>query len=513
MKMLYASATVGSKLKRIAPLGFDRPTEALIKLCIERQPELTLSGPEQADLLVINGDQSEAPEQLQQRYLKQYSQPGVLISRRPMEWPGFTRLEKPFSSEQFVEALQNAAQLASQSKVVEQPDLAAASGATAKGQDRRSDAYQAYCSRVAASQSALQQMQQNRKQQSQQASLLKVRLQQGLEASRRAAEDAVQQLQQQTEAEQAAPVKPTKPKPSTARRPKAESSSKAKPQAVKKSTPKTAKPRVDAPAPDPIPTDFVRPAVGGNYLELDLPVTEPKLLPEPPVVASTPVLPTASPEGIAAEPMNPVQKPMDRAMIDRCCGHSPDLNLRNPNSRRRAFFNTEGCFMTWLPKAVNKARLNQMPVQISGLPSPLIYLPEQDCFWGDFDQELLLQYCLSKFSIGELTLRSRPDLVAIEPQGKLAEPLLESRQALIWKVALWTTRGRLTEQLEPETIYTLNFKPDFRQLLMTPGAEHITELWHQQSLSATDLIHRLKLHQRFVFAFMSAANALGWLQR
>ena len=200
-------------------------------------------------------------------------------------------------------------------------------------------------------------------------------------------------------------------------------------------------------------------------------------------------------------------------MIDRCCGHSPDLNLRNPNSRRRAFFNTEGSFLSWLPRMVNKARWNQMPVQLTGLPSPLIYLPEQDRFWGDFDQELLLQYCLSKFGLGELQLQSRPDLLTASPQSKLADPLQELRQALIWKVALWTTRGRLTEQLEPETIYTLNFKPDFEQLLMTPGAEYITELWHQQSLSANDLIHRLKLHQRFVFAYMSAANALGWLQR
>ncbi|WP_421867094.1 hypothetical protein [Motiliproteus sp.] len=515
MKMLYASATVGNTLKRISLLGFDGATEALIKLCIERQSEMMLAAPEQADLLVINGDQSESPEQLQQRYLKQYSQPGVLISRRSMEWPGYIRLEKPFSSDQFVDALLKAARLATKPKAVAQPDLEPAPGGGHGGADRRSEAYQAYCSRIAASQSALQQLQQSKKQQSQQASLLKVRLQQGLEASRRAAEDAVQQLQQQAEAEvgvaPAADVTEAKSKPvSRSDKTTAPSANKA---VAKKAAPMAAKPVSQKSEAHPIPTDFIRPAVGGNYLELDLPIVDPKPLPEPPVPASAPVLPTAVAKDIAAEPTLPVQDPMDRAMIDRCCGHSPDLNLRNPNSRRRAFFNTEGSFMTWLPKAVNKARLNQMPVQISGLPSPLIYLPEQDCFWGDFDQELLLQYCLSKFSIGELQLRSRPDLVAIEPQGKLAEPLKESRQALIWKVALWTTRGRLTEQLEPETIYTLNFKPDFTQLLMIPGAEHITELWHQQSLSATDLIHRLKLHQRFVFAYMSAANALGWLQR
>lgn len=544
MKMLYASATVGSKLKRIAALGFDGPTEALIKLCIDRQPELMLSDAEQADLLVINGDQGEPSEQLQQRYQSLYSQPGVLISRRLMQWPGYIRLEKPFTSDQFVEALLQAAQQASQPRMVEQPNLERPSRSSAKGEDRRSDAYQAYCSRVAASQSAMQQLQQSRKQQSQQASLLKVRLKQGREASLRAAEDAVQQLTRQNplptesagqsptskpsieQPPQQKPVKPIQVQASLAQTPESALAPKPK---IKATTPKVeiekpkaeaakpkkkvAKPAIKAAVPDPIPTDFVRPAIGGNYLELDPPLSEPAPLPESPVPVSTPVKAAVEPREIAVEVPRFTPEPMDRAMVDRCCGHNPDLNLRNPNSRRRAFFNTEGSFMAWLPRAVNKARLNQMPVQISGLPSPLIYLPEQDCFWGDFDQELLLQYCLSKFSLGELELRTRPDLSAIEPKGKLDKPLKEPREALIWKVALWTTRGRLTEQLEPETIYTLNFRPNFEQLLMTPGADHITELWHQQSLSANDLIHRLKLHQRFVFAYMSAANALGWLQR
>ncbi|MEH6651663.1 MAG: hypothetical protein V7707_16715 [Motiliproteus sp.] len=472
MNIFAMPGSIKTAIKRVALLGFDGPSQASIKLFFAKQPELSLVQPELAELLVVNGDQGLSPEQLFSDYLERYGRPGVLISARELQWPGFVLLKKPYSSSELIGAIAQSEdstyleqiRCALDSTGVKEPlpSVAMVEPASAEPApaviDLRTDAFGDYKARVDAGLDAMQRLQEAKQQQGQKQALLKQRLHEGREASRLAAKSAVAQMMA-VDFDADADVRVKQP----------------------------VKTKITPPSPDKAP------AYPASELESIKPLEELHLLP-----------PSA--------PQPRVVK-MDQSMINRCCGHHPDVNVRNPQQRRGLYFNASGAFLNWLPRAVNKARLSQLPVEIAGLPCPLIYLPEEDCFWGDFDQELLLQYALSRFGMTELELRNRPDLEMIKPVARNADPIHEPRDALIWKMALWSTRGRLSQHLDPEAVYTLVAKPDFSRLLAIPHAEDITELWHQQCFSAVNVIRMLQVPQRYVFAYMSAADALGWLQR
>ena len=84
--------------------------------------------------------------------------------------------------------------------------------------------------------------------------------------------------------------------------------------------------------------------------------------------------------------------------------------------------------------------------------------------------------------------------------------------AFIWKVAVWTVRGRLLTGMDPEKAYQLTHNPDFTHLLNVPHCEEISFLWNGHNLSAQDVMHILDIPQREVFSFMTGAYALGWLE-
>ena len=202
----------------------------------------------------------------------------------------------------------------------------------------------------------------------------------------------------------------------------------------------------------------------------------------------------------------------DEEMIYRCCGNLADVDVARPDERRRIYFNTDGALLYWLPLAVKKARLSNTPVEISGLPRCFAYLPEEDRFFGDFGEDLLLQYALSRFGFGELDLSERLDLAVSRPEVTGDKQIIQDRDAMIWKIALWTARGRLNQRMDPEKVYKLKERPDFSRLIEIPHASEITELWFDHRLSALDVVRILNVPQRYVFAFMSGADALGWLQ-
>lgn len=139
-------------------------------------------------------------------------------------------------------------------------------------------------------------------------------------------------------------------------------------------------------------------------------------------------------------------------------------------------------------------------------------MPEEDRFFGDFGEDLLLQYALSRFGFGELDLKERLDLAVSKPESTGDKKTLEDRDAMIWKIALWTARGRLNQRMDPEKVYKLKERPDFSRMIEIPHAPEITELWFDHRLSALDIVRILNVPQRYVFAYMSAADALGWLQ-
>lgn len=196
-------------------------------------------------------------------------------------------------------------------------------------------------------------------------------------------------------------------------------------------------------------------------------------------------------------------------MVYECCGNAPDVNMHEPEQRRRVFFKDSSTLLAALNDAIAEADKTQIPVEIAGLPGTLAYLPGTGHFMFDFSEELLVPLALTRFGYQELSLKNRSDLDSDRPSIAGTKVTMEAWDQLLWKVALWTSKGRLNKVLDPDKPCRLASELDFDRLLAIPHASTISSLWGRHSLSALDVVKVLKINQRYVFSFMSAANALG----
>ena len=642
MSILGTDSIERTQVKKLALSGFDGSAMASLELFLSKENGLRVVGADQADLLIVNGDQGVDPDELKATYTEKYSKPGILISVRDLSWPGFVLLKKPYSSDELLDAIRTQSVSGSGSADAHlraETRVAAIMGIEEPAGTSRNEAYDNYMSRAGAGQEVINSLNNEKSLKAQQKLLLKEKLRRGKEAAKRAAEhasrrqqefsvsadaekaepnpveverwvatdaeDEVRELLRQAEkAQKAAKVKALKEaqeaksrvddarkelqrleeqKREAARleaerkeaerkeierkeaariaaeekvaakraaekkalaerrlaekkaqerraaeqrvaekkvaahrealkKAKAEAEAKAateklaaeKLAADKKAAEKRARAKVkaadEARKAKQLATKKQKPLVEKGAL---------KLIPDAPDIGSRKKT-TAQPAVKSVKKSTAIIN--DDEMVYRCCGNLADVDVTRPDERRRIYFNTDGALLYWLPLAVKKAKLSNTPVEIAGLPRCFVYLPEEDRFFGDFGEDLLLQYALSRFGFGELDLKERLDLAVSKPEPTGDKKTLEDRDAMIWKVALWTARGRLNQRMDPEKVYKLKERPDFSRMIEIPHSPEITELWFDHRLSALDIVRILNVPQRYVFAYMSAADALGWLQ-
>jgi hypothetical protein len=97
-----------------------------------------------------------------------------------------------------------------------------------------------------------------------------------------------------------------------------------------------------------------------------------------------------------------------------------------------------------------------------------------------------------------------------EIQQRLATDKLmaQSLDSFLWKMALWTSRGKIPKGADLSRNIVLLHWPNFTRLILTPHAMEISALWIAQPQSLLDTAKLLEIPQRYVFSFFSAACAI-----
>ena len=93
--------------------------------------------------------------------------------------------------------------------------------------------------------------------------------------------------------------------------------------------------------------------------------------------------------------------------------------------------------------------------------------------------------------------------------GGSALPPAVDRDALMWKTALWAARGRVPLGTSFMIPVEMRRWPNLTRLLIFPHALRIAALWAKAPYSLMDTANHLNIPQRNVFAFYSAAHAIG----
>lgn len=187
-------------------------------------------------------------------------------------------------------------------------------------------------------------------------------------------------------------------------------------------------------------------------------------------------------------------------------GSAPDIDPDDPAQVERVYYRPEQYFIGYLGQAVAKVRTYQRSVEVMTTEGSLVVLSDLKSVLIDIPESKLR--ALSALPLHEQSLML--EFIPAERLGKLrGQADCERLESLLWKSAIWASRGRIPDGTSLDSVVALRFWPNLSRLLVFPHALRIAAYWAVQPASLLQTAQALQIPQRNVFAFYSGCSALG----
>lgn len=204
---------------------------------------------------------------------------------------------------------------------------------------------------------------------------------------------------------------------------------------------------------------------------------------------------------------------LSKEEIIESCGSREDTKLDDPSFKRVATYNESTSLLSSFRQAVSMADEQQAVVYLEGLPFKAAVIPNEGRVAIDLNSRHLRHICAMPLSVP-------PKLKAVKVSAKdyratfpVAVKHMPTVEQVIWQIALWSARGRLSQDIDPHAKLSLIAWPNFTRLQITPYAIQIAAFWTQHSMTADELAATLQVPQRYVYAVASASHAIGMLRK
>jgi hypothetical protein len=198
----------------------------------------------------------------------------------------------------------------------------------------------------------------------------------------------------------------------------------------------------------------------------------------------------------------------EEEILHQYCGYALDIN---PDEEiEKIYYDPSQYLQGFFEKAiVVSQQFDQGGILIEGLYKPVIFVYKTNkilcsCEVTDSNLRTMTLLPLSHSNLRMTTLNKTDFEQYITTHQLLFKPL----DKFLWQVALWTARGRVPKGIDLHKNIVLLQWPNFTRLIVTPYALKISALWMEQPSSLLETAKILKIPQRYVFAFFSAATAL-----
>lgn len=198
-------------------------------------------------------------------------------------------------------------------------------------------------------------------------------------------------------------------------------------------------------------------------------------------------------------------------LSEDCCGDAPDLApdpaQRSPEGVARSFYDDQAGLLALVRNAVRYGTEQRKNLTVTGLASPL-YIQVEGAATAvtELDDGILRRAC------GEELAQQQYYTIAALPQMARGWRR-EAADALLWKLALWSSKGRLPRNTDPDCRVRMSRWPNFTRLLITPHAVRAAALWVTRDLSPIELASALRVPQRYIFALYAAASNAGLMEK
>ncbi len=192
-------------------------------------------------------------------------------------------------------------------------------------------------------------------------------------------------------------------------------------------------------------------------------------------------------------------------------GHVEGIDFSDKEQVLQASFNSKHYFLSYIQSALRVAKEKNRIIQLNANWKPLVIFPETHEIWLDTKDVQLRAFSgiLMKQWAGS---GSGVSLSAADPVKVGCNDKMESfydADMLLWKVAIWTSKGRYPSAIDIHQPVYLKQWPNFTRLLITPNALQISAVLTSGPALMMDVVEQLKIKPEYMFVFISAAHALG----
>jgi hypothetical protein len=204
---------------------------------------------------------------------------------------------------------------------------------------------------------------------------------------------------------------------------------------------------------------------------------------------------------------------LDEGNFNAFMGSIPGLDVNDPKQFPNAFYNPKEYFQGYFQSACLIAQTKKQVLHLNSGWKSLIIFPHNHEVWLDADDKQLRSFAglpINNLSGEGMSLTPASAHVL---SAENAPEKFHNLDAFLWKLAVWTSRGRYPVALDIHKPVFLKQWPNFTRLIVTPHALRISALLIAGPRTLPDIAEILKIKPQYVFAFISAAYALGLIKQ
>lgn len=199
-------------------------------------------------------------------------------------------------------------------------------------------------------------------------------------------------------------------------------------------------------------------------------------------------------------------------------GHRDDIDPTDQKQLATLFYNPREFLQGHVHSAWEVAVTRDQPTRLETPWRPISFFPEQRMIHVAADEAQLRAVCGIPFRNivsldvgvdGRQALSNVKTLTPDEAKSLLESDQLTSLETFLWKIALLTSKGRIPDAVDPTRPFQLKRWPNMTRITLPPHAMRIAALLHDSPMSPFQAAQKLGIRQQYVFAFFSAAYALG----
>ncbi len=194
-------------------------------------------------------------------------------------------------------------------------------------------------------------------------------------------------------------------------------------------------------------------------------------------------------------------------------GTLSDIDFNDRPQVLAASFDKKQFFLGFVHSACRTAKQQSRTLKLKSIWKILIIFPDKHEIWLDADDKQLRAFAGITINYG---FAKSLKLLAVDAAAARSELPLDKFQdidAFLWKLAIWTSKGRFPVELDIKSPVLLKRWPNFTRLVITPDALRIAALLAQAPIIPLDAVSKLNTKPQFVFVFISACYMLGWLEQ